>query len=297
MVESILERTLYAVTSTPQPPRTKPMRVLCVGISRSATESLREALIQLGYRPYHGWELFEPGHAGDFRIMSNLVRRKYRDGPHDGNVKFTADDFDKLYASYDAISDVPGYVIAREVIMAYPEAKVIMNRRRDLDAWHKSMYAVFGAAEDSWLLWIGSWFVAELYWTLQLCTGEINKFFFRGSFRYNGKWVNEEHTAMVKGLVPEERLLEWDAKDGWEPLCKFLDKQVPDTKFPHGNMGTAFMNRLHEVQKDQYRRALKNMGITAIALALVGFGMYRLVWPRVPSLSAFRTAFAILRGR
>lgn len=40
---------------------------------------------------------------------------------------------------------------------------------------------------------------------------------------------------MIRGLVPPERLLEWDISDGWEPLCKFLGKPVPDIPFPHAN--------------------------------------------------------------
>ena len=40
---------------------------------------------------------------------------------------------------------------------------------------------------------------------------------------------------MIRGLVPKERLLEWYAEDGWEPLCKFLGKPVPDVEFPHAN--------------------------------------------------------------
>lgn len=40
---------------------------------------------------------------------------------------------------------------------------------------------------------------------------------------------------MIRGLVPKERLLEWTVLEGWEPLCEFLDKEVPDEPFPHIN--------------------------------------------------------------
>lgn len=45
----------------------------------------------------------------------------------------------------------------------------------------------------------------------------------------------KEHCNMVRGLVPKERLLEWQIGDGWEPLCEFLDKPVPDVPFPYAN--------------------------------------------------------------
>ena len=35
------------------------------------------------------------------------------------------------------------------------------------------------------------------------------------------------HNAAVKALVPKEKLLIYRIGDGWEPLCKFLDKPIP----------------------------------------------------------------------
>lgn len=56
---------------------------------------------------------------------------------------------------------------------------------------------------------------------------------------------------MVRGLVLEERRLEWTVEDGWEPLCECLGKPVPEGEpFPHTNAeagwkgkGTAEMKR------------------------------------------------------
>ena len=30
----------------------------------------------------------------------------------------------------------------------------------------------------------------------------------------NGKWIHHEHCAMIRGLVPQDRLLEWAVGDG-----------------------------------------------------------------------------------
>ena len=38
-------------------------------------------------------------------------------------------------------------------------------------------------------------------------------------------------------MVPAERLLVWNVKDGWSPLCSFLNKPIPPTPFPHDNKG------------------------------------------------------------
>jgi hypothetical protein len=39
----------------------------------------------------------------------------------------------------------------------------------------------------------------------------------------------------VKRVVPAERLWYYDIKDGWGPLCKILECDVPDVPFPHVN--------------------------------------------------------------
>lgn len=49
-----------------------------------------------------------------------------------------------------------------------------------------------------------------------------------GFIKYN------EH---IRAVVPKERLLEYKIGDGWEPICKFLGKPVPDEPYPWVNEG------------------------------------------------------------
>lgn len=44
----LVER-LYAIPELPPRKRTKPMEVICVGLPRSGTETLQQALLHLGY--------------------------------------------------------------------------------------------------------------------------------------------------------------------------------------------------------------------------------------------------------
>jgi hypothetical protein len=43
------------------------------------------------------------------------------------------------------------------------------------------------------------------------------------------------HNDHVREVVSKDRLLEFKAADGWEPLCEFLGKDVPEGRFPHKN--------------------------------------------------------------
>ena len=48
------------------------------------------------------------------------------------------------------------------------------------------------------------------------------------------------HIDTVRSTIPEERLLVFHPRDGWEPLCSFLNVEVPDTSFPNTNRGEDF---------------------------------------------------------
>lgn len=104
---------------------------------------------------------------------------------------------------------------------------------------------------------------AELFWARQYMSRTQLPGFFAGSFTSNGVWVYQEHVAMVRGLgLPRERLLEWQAADGWAPLCAFLDKPVPtDIAFPQGNPTTEWAQRVGATMQEHNGRASRNMAI------------------------------------
>ena len=43
------------------------------------------------------------------------------------------------------------------------------------------------------------------------------------------------HCERIRKIVPGSRLLDFQAADGWEPLCKLLGREVPDCRYPHRN--------------------------------------------------------------
>jgi hypothetical protein len=50
----------------------------------------------------------------------------------------------------------------------------------------------------------------------------------------------ERHNEEVEQRVPPERLLVYEVKEGWGPVCDFLGVEVPDQPFPHLNDTEAF---------------------------------------------------------
>ncbi len=47
--------------------------------------------------------------------------------------------------------------------------------------------------------------------------------------------VFRRHNEAVQAAVPPEKLLVFEVKEGWGPLCRFLGVPVPATPFPHVN--------------------------------------------------------------
>lgn len=75
---------------------------------------------------------------------------------------------------------------------------------------------------------------------------------------------------MIRGLVPKDRLLEWHIEDGWEPLCKFLNKPVPNFEFPHANAAKAgWKVREEQCNKRWVDRAFLNLIIYSTLLVLI----------------------------
>jgi hypothetical protein len=60
--------------------------------------------------------------------------------------------------------------------------------------------------------------------------------------------VFERHNAEVRQRVPADRLLVYDVKSGWEPLCEFLGVEESDEPFPHTNDTAEMRRRLRGIK-------------------------------------------------
>lgn len=80
---------------------------------------------------------------------------------------------------------------------------------------------------------------------------------------------------MIRGLVPKERLLEWYIDDGWEPLCKFLEKPVQlGVPFPHANAANGgWKAREEQCNKRWVDRAFLNLIISVTVLVVLACGL------------------------
>ena len=78
--------------------------------------------------------------------------------------------------------------------------------------------------------------------------------------------VFRDHIEQVKSHVPADRLLVFEVKQGWGPLCAFLGKEMPDTPFPNVNDTEQFQQLIHKIRRTFFM--IHTAGVVgAVALA------------------------------
>lgn len=55
--------------------------------------------------------------------------------------------------------------------------------------------------------------------------------------------VFNSHNQRVIEEVPKDQLLVFEAAEGWEPLCQFIDVPIPDEPYPRVNSTEEFAER------------------------------------------------------
>ncbi|KAL3419133.1 hypothetical protein PVAG01_09355 [Phlyctema vagabunda] len=198
------------------------MQVLVLGMPRTGTQSLAEALMELGYGPiYHMREVGKNQHQGPWIAA---LQSKYEGK---GEV-FGREQFDSIFQGFSGVSDYPAAIFPEELIRAYPESKIILTTR-DEELWEKSMLATLvhahtaGSAPDAKPSAMRS--LADLY----------HKHVWDNDIPKNGRRAFREHNELVAKVSPKERFLEYQVKDGWDPLCEFLEKDIPNIPFPRSD--------------------------------------------------------------
>ena len=223
--------------------------------------AMLEALSILGYgTSFESREMLRRG-VSDFCAQG--FRAKY-----EGGRRFGIEQFESLWGEYRTISGEPAYMFAAEAIELYPDAKVVLTVRDDEEKWLTSLCDTMWYGRTRWSA-IFLRYVDAMHAKLHKLTDPYWKYLFDDDVPNQAIRVYREHNAMVKRLAAG-RVLVYNTKEGWEPLCKFLDKEVPSSDFPHVN------------KTDEHR----NLFATARRQALIGFGKRLLVQGALPSMLA-----------
>ncbi len=240
------------------------LKIIGAGFGRTGTWSTYSALNQLGFRCYHMAEVIinpeNHAHLDFWRKVAN-------------SPSGSRHDWDEVFADYTATVDNPGCCVWRELMQAYPDAKVILTLHpKGPEAWYESTIDTIYFTETMWQFKVLELFTpfgrkfgdmsCKLIWgrTLKGVMGDKAK----AVQRYKA-YIDE-----VKAEVPADKLLVFSVDEGWGPLCKFLGVAAPAAQFPNLNDRAAIKKLLRDITRGAYFIVA---GIAAAAL-LVVLGAY-----------------------
>lgn len=235
---------------------------------------MRYALAHLGiYGCYHMHDVFDNPRT-DGPLWTRALRAKYL-----GEGSFTKEDWDILLGHCQAVADAPAAFFGVELAELYPDAKVVILNR-DPEKWYTSVQnsiaskrTIFQHMALAFILAFNPDARAWLSFALNM---------FKLGLGYDHSTEKEKAMAWYKKTyddfrekIPAERRIEFSVKDGWKPLCDFLELPVPMEKdpktgelveapFPHLNDPGSFHNHTAVLQSRWMGKALQN------AFALVG---------------------------
>ncbi|KAJ7100246.1 P-loop containing nucleoside triphosphate hydrolase protein [Mycena belliarum] len=260
-----------------QTERIVPMQVLAMGFPRTGTSSLKIALETLGYvRTNHGFTVHTSSGAMMDMWIAAIKAKFFGEGTPFGRAEW-----DKLLGDCRAVADVPHILFAAELMAAYPDAKVLLTNRSP-ENWWKSFEATVVESRKPTLFrrfirWLDpeqtakSMQLAQLIFRVLFDTDHVTKDIAQARFT--------AHYEEVRRLAPKSRLLEFEVKEGWGPLAKFLGKEVPATAFPRVNDTEQFKKRVFGMRMKPVRMwagrivwALVTAGVPAALL------LYYRVW-------------------
>ncbi len=233
------------------------MKIIGAGFGRTGTTSLKAALETLGFgSAYHLTEVFT--HPDHVRFWE-AARRGERV------------DWAGFLAGYGVTVDWPACAFYTELMEAFPEAPVILTVREP-ERWYRStLSTIYGIHRISsgpppvrLALTLAGLFAPGVTGIVRLADEVVWKDTFEGRFGEKAYAIEtfRRHNDEVRRRVPPGRLLVFDVREGWEPLCDFLGVEAPDEPFPH-------LNDTREMR----RRLLGLAAVSAAAPVLVGAGV------------------------
>jgi hypothetical protein len=218
--------------------------------------SLKAALEELGFgRCYH---------------MTEVIAHPEHVAVWDAAGRGEPVDWEELFRGYRAAVDWPACSYYKELMRLYPAAKVILTVR-DPDRWYESAWQTIYQVRRAFPRW-ASPFLPRMRRMLGMTDRLIWDGFFQGRFEDRGHAIAafHRHNEEVKRAVPAERLLVFEVKEGWGPLCAFLGVPVPEGKpFPHLNDTEEFRARIRRGSRMVRTVALTLAGLAAVVLALL----------------------------
>ena len=184
-----------------------------------------------------------------------------------------------LLDGYAAVVDTPTCCFVGEMMELYPDAKVICTIR-DPDRWAESMDKM-SQTSLQWFLSFALFWLPGLRYLPEFGeatnVGRWRELYGpppEGQKYVLGRQIWDRHIEYLEHTVPKGKLVYFDVKEGWEPLCKALNVPVPvGVDFPKINDGA----EMEAFAKKHITRGLMRWAVASgvAAMAVGGFMYWR----------------------
>lgn len=150
-------------------------------------------------------------------------------------------DWDAVFEGFFSQVDWPAAAYWRQISGHFSQAKVILSLR-DPEQWYESMLqtivpsATIGTEQDP---------DANGRAGSDIIRKVVLEGLFEGRIADRAYALERfaRHRQEVVETIPPERLLVFDVREGWGPLCAFLNRPVPEAPFPSSNSVSEFRAR------------------------------------------------------
>lgn len=150
-------------------------------------------------------------------------------------------EWDQLYQSYDAAVDWTASCFYKSLFKKYPDAKVLLTVR-SADSWYKSikntMTKVVVVNDSANNPNHQRYPIRRLMRAVAMDGIVMDPE--RVADEEHVKKLFYNHIEEVKAVIPADQLLIMELGEGWERMCKFLGKEVPDAPYPSVNSTAEF---------------------------------------------------------
>ncbi|KAF8586163.1 hypothetical protein K439DRAFT_978169 [Ramaria rubella] len=205
-------------------------KVICLGLGRTGTKSLADALEVIGFGPsYHMTTIIRGG--GKDLLTWNKI----------GDGKGTTEDVHMLCDGYGAVLDYPPAMYPSELYAAYPDAKFILTTR-DPEKWEKSVKNTIMRIPEMMRNKPERSLLEErlVQWHEVYMHGKYH----RGRLFTHTQQELLDHNERVKSIIPPEKLLIYEVGEGWDRLVEYLEVSKPSVPFPRVNDTAEFQARV-----------------------------------------------------
>ncbi len=197
------------------------MHVIGAGVGRTGTYSLKLAINQFGLGLCHHMEEVLFNQPVQVPLWAAAVKGR--------------PDWAAIYEGYQSAVDWPTAGFFRELSTAYPSPKFVLTVRSPkswAESFSETIYKLLAGRDQA---------PQEMHAWLDMAAGVINKTGFPPGLDVEGlKKAFTAHNDAVKAVIPEHKLLTYQVKEGWGPLCAFLGVPEPDDLFPRTNDRSEF---------------------------------------------------------